>query len=306
MRLIVLLKMCFFDSLKIKNVRFSSRFLLCFLQNFLIKKYFFILFTQKTVEIFFNICYYIIIKQKSFFCFCRKTIRKDFIMMNSKKPEEKKVAEATAATADKKVAAAKEPVKAAASDAAKPAAKKPAAKKTAAKKPAAKKAPAKKAAAKKPAAKKTAAKAAAKPAAKTAAKPAAKKTAAKKSAAKKPAAKKTAAKKAPVVTIDTICKKLDKKISKAKAASIKGKIAVDIEVWGFADGSNGKMYVEVNEGKVTVSPFSYDAKDFRVSLSFANASAFVDGKITLKALLDSGDFYAEGNIAAAAKIASIF
>lgn len=227
--------------------------------------------------------------------------------MNSKKPEEKKVAEATAATAEKKVAAAKEPVKAAASDAAKPAAKKPAAKKTAAKKPAAKKAPAKKAASKKTAAKKTtAAKAAAKPAAKTAAKSAAKKTAAKKSAAKKPAAKKTAAKKAPVVTIETICKKLDKKISKAKAASIKGKIAVDIEVWGFADGSNGKMYVEVNEGKVTVSPFSYDAKDFRVSLSFANASAFVDGKITLKALLDSGDFYAEGNIAAAAKIASIF
>ena len=150
-----------------------------------------------------------------------------------------------------------------------------------------------------------------------------KSTAAKKTAAKKPAAKsvgrpaksakttaaKTTTRKAPAkktVTIDTVCKKLEKKISKTKAAAIKGKIAVDIEVWGFEDGSNGKMYVEVNNGVVTVSPHTYIEKDFRVSLSYANAAAFVDGKLSLSALLDSKDFYAEGNIAAAVKLSSIF
>lgn len=143
--------------------------------------------------------------------------------------------------------------------------------------------------------------------------------AAKKVAAKKPAAKaatktassakKTPAKKAPAkkaVTVETVCKKLEKKISSQKAAAIKGKIAADIEVWGFEDGSNGKMYIEVNNGAVTVMPYTYDEKDFRVSLSYALASAFVEGKLSLGDLINEKDFYAEGNIAAAVKLAAIF
>ena len=164
----------------------------------------------------------------------------------------------------------------------------------------------KKTAAKAPAAaKKTAVKPVAK---KTTAKPAAKKTAAaKKPAAKKAAPAKPAAKKAPkkpAVTIETICGKVEKMLP--KTVSFKEKIAVDIEVWGFEDGSNAKMYIEANDGKVTVSPHTYEAKDFRVAVSFANAKAFVDGKVTIKDLLASPDFYAEGNIVAALKLASIF
>ncbi len=167
-------------------------------------------------------------------------------------------------------------------------------------KPAAKKAPAKKSAAKTAAAKTSKTTKTAKTAAKTA------KTA-KTAAAKSAAAKKAPAKKAvKVTTIETVCKKIEKKISKTKAAAVKEKIAVDIEVWGFEDGSNGKMYIEVNNGVVTVSPHTYDAKDFRVSVSYANAAAFIDGKLTLKALVESKDFYAEGNIAAAVKLAAIF
>ena len=125
-----------------------------------------------------------------------------------------------------------------------------------------------------------------------------KKTAASKTTAKR-SAKKT------VVTIDAICEKIGKKISKTNAASIKDSIAVDIEVWGFEDGSK-KMYIEVKDGNVTVAPFTYDAKDFRVSVSVANAVAFGDGKITLKELLGHDEFYAEGNIAKAIKMAAIF
>ncbi|MCM1164890.1 MAG: SCP2 sterol-binding domain-containing protein [Lachnospiraceae bacterium] len=128
------------------------------------------------------------------------------------------------------------------------------------------------------------------------------KTAAKATAKKAPA--KRAAKKSDTITIDTICGRLEKKLGKKTV--IKEKLAVDIEVWGFEDGSNRKMYVEVNDGKITVSPHTYDEKDFRVSLSFANAVAFVDGKLSLKALIESKDFYAEGNIAAAVKLAAIF
>lgn len=170
------------------------------------------------------------------------------------------------------------------------------------KKPAAKTAAVKKTAAK-PATEKTAAKAAAKPAA-------AKKTAAKKTTAKaaaKPAAKRTS-KKTETVSVETICAKLEKKISKTKAAAVKEKIAVDIEVYGFADGAvSQKMYIEVNEGKVTIAPHSYNEKDFRIAVNFENAMAFADGKKTVKALLDDANgFYAEGNIAKAIKLAAIF
>lgn len=154
--------------------------------------------------------------------------------------------------------------------------------------------------------------AAKKPAAKTT-KPAAKKTGAAKTTAKsgvKSTAKKTAAKsvvrKPKPITIDTICKLVEKKIVKTKATAIKTNIAVDIEVWGFEDGSNYHMYIEIMGGKVSVMPYSYDGKDFRVSLSFANAMDFANGKITLDKLLESKDFYAEGNIVAALKLASIF
>ncbi|MDE6728256.1 MAG: SCP2 sterol-binding domain-containing protein, partial [Oscillospiraceae bacterium] len=165
-----------------------------------------------------------------------------------------------------------------------------------------------KSASKTTAAKKTTAKTTAKPAAKTAATPA--KTAAKsmaKSTVKKPAAaaKKTARKAKPV-TIDTICGLIEKKIVKSKIASVKSDVAVDIEVWGFEDGSNQKMYIEIKDGKASVMPHSYDAKDFRVSLSFANAMDFANGKLTLVKLLESKDFYAEGNIVAAIILASIF
>lgn len=151
--------------------------------------------------------------------------------------------------------------------------------------------------------KKTASASAKKAPAKTAAKTAkSTKTTAKKAV---PASKKTSRKPKPV-TIDNICKLIEKKVVKANAAKIKDTLAVDIEVWGFEDGSNQKMYIEVKDGKVSVMPHTYDAKDFRVSLSFANAMDFANGKITLAKLLESNDFYAEGNIVSAIKLAAIF
>lgn len=194
-------------------------------------------------------------------------------MKNSRKPEEVKT---TTATASKTVAKS-EP---------KTETKSAAAKTTATKKTTTKKAePVKKAA---PAKKTTT---------KTTTKTATKKTT---------AASKATTKKSKPVTIDTICEKLEKKINKTKAAAIKKTIAVDIEVYEFEDGSNQKMYVEIKGGNITVAPHSYDDKNFRVAISFANAVAFVNGKITLAALLDSDKFYAEGKIVDAIKFASIF
>lgn len=228
-------------------------------------------------------------------------------MANAKKPEEKKAVVLT--TADNKptvketsVASAKKETKSASSVlAAKPAA-------NTAKKAVTKKASAAKteSAAKKTAAKTEKATKTVEKKSKSTAKSTAKKAtdAAKTTAAKAPA-KRGGRKPAPI-TINTICAKLEKKIGKTKAAAIKEKIAVEIEVWGFEDGSNSYMYVEVNDGKVTVSPHNYEAKNFRVSLSFANAIAFVEGKITMKNLVESGDFYAEGNIASAVKLSAIF
>lgn len=213
--------------------------------------------------------------------------------MSTKKP--------AAAPAATEVKASTEPVKAAekpvsgkksAAKTAKPAAeKKPAAAKTAkTAKPAAEKATAAKTETKAAPAKKAAAKSAAKAAPKAA------------------AAKKPAKKAAPVVSGETICAKLEKMISKTKAASIKEKIAVDIEVYGFTEGeASQKMYIEVNDGKIVVAPYNYEAWNVRVSVNLENALAFVDGKKTLKDLIMSAEgFFAEGNIAEAVKIAAVF
>lgn len=122
-------------------------------------------------------------------------------------------------------------------------------------------------------------------------------------AEEKPAAKRAAKK---PVTIETICGKVEKKIKKAVAAKFDKTIAVDIEVWGFEDGSSHKMFIEVKEGKVNVQPYSYNEKNFRVAINFELAVGFVNGKNTLNDLLNSDKFFAEGNIADAVKFASIF
>lgn len=140
------------------------------------------------------------------------------------------------------------------------------------------------------------------------AKPTEEKTSKRRSAAVVPAEEKPVVKRGPrkPVTIETICEKVEKKISKTKAAKINKTIAVDIEVWGFEDGSSHKMFIEVKEGKVNVQPYPYDAKNFRVAINFANATAFINNKVTLAELIESNEFYAEGNIVDALKLASIF
>lgn len=189
----------------------------------------------------------------------------------------------------------------------------PAAEKVAPAAPAPKAAPAEKAAPAvkaeapaKPAAEK---KAPAKKAAKAPAKAAAEKKAPAKKAAKAPAEKKAPAKRGPKakpVTIDDICAKLAKKISAAKAAKLTYTIAVDVEVWGWEDGSNKHLYIEVKDGKADVQPYEYDACNFKAFISFADAMAVVDGKLSIMDALQSGKLNAIGVVGDAVKLASIF
>lgn len=162
-------------------------------------------------------------------------------------------------------------------------------------------------------------KAEAKPAAKTAAKkPAAKKPAAKKAPAKKaapkaaekkaaaPKAAKPAAKKAKEVTLDDICAKLAKLVNKANAAKLAGTIAVDVEVWGWDDGSNKHLYVEVKDGVVTVAPYEYNECSVKAYIAYADAVALVNGKLTFKDAFTSGKLNAIGIVGDAVKLASLF
>lgn len=157
-----------------------------------------------------------------------------------------------------------------------------------------------KAAEKKPAAKKTTKTAETKPAAKTAETKSAAKTAkTTKTAAKKPAAK--APRKAKQVTIEDIVAKLYAKVDKEKAAKLEGTIAVDIEVYGSL---NGHLYIAVKDGEVSVEPYAYEDYTVRVAINAEDAVAYVNGKLTLAAAFDKS-MYAEGNIGAALKVASI-
>ena len=169
-------------------------------------------------------------------------------------------------------------------------------------KPAAKKAaPAKE---EKPAAKKAAPAKEEKPAAKKAAPAKAEKPAAKKAAPAK--AKKPAAKKVKEVSLEDICAKTAKLIDSAKAAKLTDKIAVDIEVWGWADGSQKHMYIEVKDGKATVAPYGYDECNFRAYISYADAVDFANGKLTVKDALIGGKLNAIGVVGDAVKLASVF
>lgn len=136
------------------------------------------------------------------------------------------------------------------------------------------------------------------------AKPAETKPAAKKPAAKtteKPVAKKAAPKKAKQPTIDDIVAKLYAKVDKAKAVEIPGTIAVDIEVYGAV---NGHLYIEVKDGAVSVEPYGYDDYTVRAAINAEDAFAYVGGKLTLADAFGKS-LYAEGNIGAALKIASL-
>ena len=171
--------------------------------------------------------------------------------------------------------------------------KKPAAKKTAAaKKPAEKKSAVKKTAA---TAKNTTVKTTAKAPAKTA--KAAKTTDA-------PAAKK--GRKPKAITIEDICTKVAKKASKDKAGKITGTVAADIEIYGWENGDNKHMYIEIKDGSLTIAPFNYDEFTVRAAIPFTDAVAFIDGKLSLKDAVISGKMYAEGVIGDALKIVSLF
>jgi len=162
-------------------------------------------------------------------------------------------------------------------------------------------------AAEKPVAKRTT-KAVEKPATKRTTKAAEKTVAAKAAKAAEKAPAKRGGRKPKPVTIQTICEKLEKKISKTKVGAIKEKISVDIEVWGF-DGNNDNkahMYIEIDNGKLVVQPYDYKNNDIEAHLNFAEAVDFVNGKTTLKKLIESANFYAKGDIAKAVKLAAIF
>lgn len=162
----------------------------------------------------------------------------------------------------------------------------------------------------KPAAKKPAAKAAAKTSAKVAEKASEKKAASRKAKTAPKAEAKAPAKrpgrKPKPITIDDICGKVEKKLSKSKAAKIKGTIAVDIEIYGWENGENKHMYIELKDGRAVVAPYDYNEKTFRAHISFEDAVAFLAGKLTLKEAVVSDKIYAEGVVGDAVKIASLF
>lgn len=143
----------------------------------------------------------------------------------------------------------------------------------------------------------------------TAAKPAAKKTAAPKKAEKteaaKPAHKKPGRKPKPV-TVDDIAAKLSKLVKKSAADKVVGPIAVDIEVWGWDDGANRHVYIEIINGRVTVAPYNYEDRNVEAYISFADAKDVVDGKLSVKDAFSSGKLNASGDVRSALIFASLF
>lgn len=143
----------------------------------------------------------------------------------------------------------------------------------------------------------------------TQAKPATKKSAASKKPSKaadaKPTQKKAGRKPKPL-TIDDIAAKLSKLVNKAAANKIVGPVAVDIEVWGWDDGANRHMYIEIINGRITVAPYNYDDRNVEAYISFADAKDVVDGKLSLKEAFSSGKLNASGDVRSALIFASLF
>ncbi len=153
---------------------------------------------------------------------------------------------------------------------------------------------------------KAAAKAAKKPAPAKEAKPAAKKPADKAAKAAPAEPRKKGGRKPRPVMIGDICAKLYKKIDKTKAAKIKDLVAADVEIWGWEDGTNKHLFVEVLDGKVRVEPYDYIDCTLKAHICFADAMAFLDGKLSLADALAAGKLNANGNVGAALRLAGIF
>ena len=131
------------------------------------------------------------------------------------------------------------------------------------------------------------------------------KTPAAKSAEPKKPGRKPGRKPKPLALGD-VCEKLYKKIDMTKAGAVSDLVAADVEIWGWEDGTNKHIFVEVVDGKVRVEPFDYLDCTLKVYISYADAKAFLDGKLTLNEALVSGKLNAIGNVAHAVKLAGIF
>ena len=140
--------------------------------------------------------------------------------------------------------------------------------------------------------------------AKAAKTPAAKTPAAKSAEPKKPGRK--PGRKPKPLALGDVCEKLYKKIDMTKAGAVSDLVAADVEIWGWEDGTNKHIFVEVVDGKVRVEPFDYLDCTLKVYISYADAKAFLDGKLTLNEALVSGKLNAIGNVAHAVKLAGIF
>lgn len=136
-------------------------------------------------------------------------------------------------------------------------------------------------------------------------KPAAKKKSAPAKSASAASQKKAARKHKPI-TIEDISTKLAGKINKTAADKLTGPIAVDIEVWGWDDGANRHMYIEIINGRVTVAPYNYEDRNVEAYISFADAKDIVDGKLSVKDAFTAGKLNASGDVRSALIFASLF
>ena len=92
------------------------------------------------------------------------------------------------------------------------------------------------------------------------------------------------------------------KLDAKKAASIDGKVAVDIKLYGAFEAH---MYIEVKDGALNVQPYDYIERDIEAAVSVENALAIIDGKLSIADALADGRLYAFGNVGAAAKLAKL-
>jgi putative sterol carrier protein len=108
------------------------------------------------------------------------------------------------------------------------------------------------------------------------------------------------------ITIDDICAKLSKKIDRYKVSKIADKIAVDIEVWDYVDGTNKHMYIAVENGKADVQPYDYEDCNFTAHISYANMLNIANGKLSISDAVLNGSLNVIGTLGDALKLYSIF
>lgn len=95
------------------------------------------------------------------------------------------------------------------------------------------------------------------------------------------------------MTYEALVSKLKEEYESMDASAVKEHVAIQFNVTGEAEG---KLYLEIADGKIRIEPYEYYDRDVLVTTSEENLLAIAEGKLDFVTAFTLGKIKAEGNL----------